>query len=358
MTDDKILFLSFPFISPEFPVQFVKEKYQELAKELKIEKHWEFEDILNWFEDDKISVAWGTIMFAHPSYSEAVEHLLIKKGHSTRINKQIFTKVLLKISEDDEMAYYATGFLRAHFDKLPESVRNELLLKLSERELAVDNAAFSTADELVLEDIADIVAENFDKLPENIRTLLFRLLERDKLVVHVAYTVEENFDRLPEKVRNELLIKLLERLEKVGGERGAELAAGVTAIIIQNFYKLPENMISLLFKLSQRDGGAEAIGFELGENFNKLPKRIRNKLLFSAVESEDKFAGKGLAFAIEENFDKLPEKMRNELLLKLSEKVIKLSEGDEGARNSAWVAAARIASIVGKNFSKLCLKGG
>jgi hypothetical protein len=347
MTDDKILFFSFPFISPELPAPFVKEKYQELAKELKIEKPWEFEEIIDWFKDDKITVMWGTIMFTHPSYSEAFEHLLIKKGRVTRINKEIFTKVLIKLSEDDELAaYYTTSTLEAHFDKIPESIRNELLLKLSEKELAVDNTVFTTEDELTLEDIACVIAANYGKLPPDIRNLLFKLSEKGKVVGQVAYAIERNFDRLPQEVRNELLIKLSEREER-------EVAATVTSIVVENFDKLPEDLRSLLFKLSQREGGAEAIGYTVGYNFDKFPKRIRNKLLLNALLSEDKFAATGFGYALEQNFDKLPERTRNRLLLRLFEKVVELSEGDEGAKNSADTAARHLASVVAKNFTKL-----
>lgn len=345
MTDDKILFLSFPFISPELLVPFVKEKYQELAKELKIEKPWEFEEIHDWFKNDKITVMWERIEFTHPSYSEALEHLLIKKRRATRINKEIFTKVLIKLSEDDELAYYATSALKAHFDKIPESIRNELLLKLSEKELAVDDAMFATEDEMVIEDIIDIIAENFDKLPENIRNLLFKLSERDEIAAYVAYAIGKSFDRLPEKVRNELLIKFLEK---------KRATAEVADAVFDNFDKLPEDVRSLFFKLSERDGGAEISGYSVAENFDKLPKRIRNRWLFSVLKSEDKFAPKSLAYTIEKNFDKLPGRIRNKLLLKLSERVLKLSEEkDEGAKNSANTAAGYIASAVAKNLSKL-----
>jgi hypothetical protein len=78
MTPDKILFLSFLFISSRFEVDFVRRTYQELAGGLNLKDAWEFDRVLNWFEDDKVNISEGHIEFSHPSYSEALKLLLIE----------------------------------------------------------------------------------------------------------------------------------------------------------------------------------------------------------------------------------------------------------------------------------------
>lgn len=163
MTDDKILFLSFPFILDYFEVEFVRERYQELVKELKLEDAWVFDRVLNWFKDDKIDSSGNYIRFSHPSYSEALPYLLVEDGYTTRINREIFSKTLLKLSEKDEAAWAVARAVAANFDTLPDDVRN-LLFKLSEK----DEAA---------EVVAKAVAFNFDKLPDDVRNLLDRLQE-------------------------------------------------------------------------------------------------------------------------------------------------------------------------------------
>lgn len=40
-------------------------------------------------------------MFSHPSYSEAIKHLLVEDRQLTRINKDTFSRLLLKLSEKD-----------------------------------------------------------------------------------------------------------------------------------------------------------------------------------------------------------------------------------------------------------------
>ena len=56
MSDDKILFLSFLFISDYFDIDFVKAIYHELVEKLGLKDAWEFDRLLNWFKDDKIEI--------------------------------------------------------------------------------------------------------------------------------------------------------------------------------------------------------------------------------------------------------------------------------------------------------------
>jgi len=201
MTDDKILFLSFLFIPIRFEVEFVKGEYQKLVKELKLEDAWEFGRILDWFKDDKIESSGNHIGFSHPSYSEALKYLLVEDGFITRINEEIFSKLLFKLSEKDETATAVAGVIVArNFYKL-ENVRDELLLKLSEKDTATRDVAWG-------------VVRNFDEL-ENVRDeLLLKLSEKDTAAWVVAKAVARNFNTLPRNVRN-LLGMLQKPLQQV-----------------------------------------------------------------------------------------------------------------------------------------------
>jgi len=144
MTDDKILFLSFLFIR-SLEVEFVREMYQELEKELNLKDAWEFDSVLNWFKDDKISISGGGyseggygeggyggvgvpkhIELSHPAYSEALPYLLVEGGCITRINREIFSKLLLKLSKKIFVVASVAHAVKDNFDKLPEKVRNLL----------------------------------------------------------------------------------------------------------------------------------------------------------------------------------------------------------------------------------------
>jgi hypothetical protein len=323
MSYDKILFLSFPFISSNFTVDFVKTQYEKLVKELKIdgqriEVPLEFDQILDWFLGDKIAVgpSWDrkrlVLRFSHPSYSEALEYLLInKKVEFTWINEHIFSPVLMYLSEKDEATVEVAWTVAYNFDKLPEKVKN-LLFQLSEKDKGAVEVAWA-------------VAYNFDKLPEKVKNLLFQLSEKDEATWIVAWAVAYNFDKLPDKVQN-LLFTLAEK-DKAAGE--------VARAVVDNFDKLPDKVQNLLFKLSENDEAAWHVAWAVVQNFDKLPEKVRN-LLFKLSE-KDKDA-RAVVWAVARNFDKLPDKVRDELLLKLSEK-------DE--------AAGTVARAVARNFDKL-----
>jgi len=258
MTEDKILFLSFPFISA-FPPSLVRVEYEELVKELKVKEHWEFDRILNWFKDDKIVISEGRITFSHPSYFEALEHLLVKAGQLTWINKSIFSKVLFKLSEKDKVACEVAEAIANNFDELPEDVRNQLLLRLSEN----NDAA---------EDVASAVIDNFNKLPKNVQNLLFKLLKRDKAARDVAQVVVHNFGKLPQDAQN-FLFKLLE---------SDEVAEDVAWAVAHKFGALPEEVGNLLDKLQ---GHLQQIIIDLSRSDNhdkiqaiKLISKARSKL--------------------------------------------------------------------------------
>jgi len=261
MTDDKILFLSFPFIS-NFPTGFVRGEYEKLVKELEIEEPMEFDEVLSWFKDDKIVISVGTIMFSHPSYFEALKCLLVKEGRLTRINKGIFCKVLLKLADKER-----------------------------------------TASTVVL-----ALALNFDSLPVDVRNLLFKFAERNVTAKAVVWVLGRNFSRLPKDVRNELVFKLADK------ER---TASTVTRIVAHYFSGFSEDVRNkLLFKLSERAEGS--LMWFVNRNFEKLSEDTRNKLLLKLAEKDD--TAYGVARIVALNFDRLPEDVRNELLFKLAVK--------------------------------------
>ncbi|MBC2696866.1 MAG: hypothetical protein HF974_00705 [ANME-2 cluster archaeon] len=159
MTNDKILFLSFPFISRYFEIPFVKAMYEDLVRELGLKEVWNFDTVFNWFKDDKINIKNKYIEFSHSSYSEALKYLLIEHN----IYNELFIKILDKLSERDESAIHIALFIRDNFDILPENSRHELLLQLSEKKVC------SQAIILAL-------AENCHKISANLRNELFSKL--------------------------------------------------------------------------------------------------------------------------------------------------------------------------------------
>ena len=170
MSDDKILFLSFPFISGHFKVEFVRSSYQELVKELNFRKAWNFDTVLNWFKDDKINIKGKYIEFSHSSYSEAFKSLLVEDD----ITKDVFITVLHKLSVMDSAAVHVAWAVRNNFDTLPEKSRNELLLKLAEKTKCSGAVIMAVAD-------------NFDKLPKDVKNVLLQKFFKKGIVRRVHH---------------------------------------------------------------------------------------------------------------------------------------------------------------------------
>jgi hypothetical protein len=256
MKDDKILFLIFPFISA-LPITFVRREYETLVKELKIENPWEFKEIVDWFKDDKIEISNGRVEFSHPSYLEALKHVLAKKGTLTRINRMIFCKVLLRLSENDEVAHAVAWAVRENFERLPDRVRNELLLRLSKKNEAAETVGVT-------------LRENLGNIADEVRDgLLLRLSNNEYAALIVARITAENFEKLPDKVRD-LLFKLSEK---------EETTWAVVRATVENFEKLPDKVRDLLFKLSEKEETARVVVSAVVGNAFLFSHELRNELL-------------------------------------------------------------------------------
>jgi predicted transcriptional regulator len=326
MSVGKVIFLSFPFISEHFIVDFVKENYQKLVKELENKEKqtaWEFDRILDWFKNDKIDVTYdvyvkrNVIRFSHPSYSEALPFLLLEDDdNDTQINiKFFFSTVLMKLADNKDgsrgVAFDVSNTVANNFDKLPVDARNELLIKLSDKKDAAHT-------------VSNTVANNFDKLPENVQNLLFKIADNKETARFVAFAVGDNFDKLPENVQN-LLFKIADNKDAV---------RDIVKFIASNFDKLSANVQNLLVKLADKEYLAASLSYAVASNFDELPEKVRNDLLMKLADKE--YAD--VVNVVSKNFDKLHSEERNDLLMKLADNKD---------------AAQGLARIVSDNFDKL-----
>ncbi len=123
-----------------------------------------------------------------------------------RLPEDVRNKLLLKLTEKDEAAEYVAEAVVESFDtfpfgNLPEDVEN-FLFKFSEKGE-------------VAKIVAGAVLDNFDRLPEDVRNkLLLKLFEKDEAAEYVAEAVAESFDTFPEDVKN-LLDKLQGQLRSL-----------------------------------------------------------------------------------------------------------------------------------------------
>lgn len=131
MSDDKALFLSFLFISNSFKVDFVRQMYDELTRELGIAGSESFDRLLAWFKDDRVNLKRDQLTFAHPSYSEALRHLLVDEGGITSFNERIFSKVLHQLSNELSNFPEITRIILKYYKGLPSETRKILVQNLT-----------------------------------------------------------------------------------------------------------------------------------------------------------------------------------------------------------------------------------
>ena len=138
---DRVLFLSFIFVTQNISCSFIEKMYQEMKREnyedlkkILIEEHrikmelFPHQSTLERIRQTKerpIKSDFYKLTFSHPSYSNALPYILEDTGC-----QRIYCDVLKKLAENTG----GKSVLKAitnNFDKLPKNIINELLLKLA-----------------------------------------------------------------------------------------------------------------------------------------------------------------------------------------------------------------------------------
>jgi predicted negative regulator of RcsB-dependent stress response len=179
-------------------------------------------------------------------------------------------------------------------DNLPKGFKKKLLQRLT------DNNNDDSSDVL-----AEVITGNYDRLPEKVRNeLLLKLADNQDAVGAIAWAAANDFDKLPDNIRNLSL--------KLANDKALSwtLAKG----ILVNYSKLPENIRMLLFRLADHDYAAATLAREMKRNFNRLPEKVRNELLLKLADNE--YAREEVNALIEQSFYKLEPNIREELLSK------------------------------------------
>lgn len=375
MTDDKILFLSFLLISSYSKLQFIKQSYREMVKELNMKGAWGFDKVLNWFKDDKIIIHKlpedeEMIKFSHDSYFQSLEYLLMENGLITRVNREIFSKLLLKLSEKEEFNWQVVHTIAKYFNNLPDEIRG-ILPKLSKNEkfaAAIGNAILLNFSNLPneLKELLPVMSEIdeaagaissalyfcFDQLAANVRNkLLLTLSTKDKAIRNVVLITLENFEKVPKNIRNlclkpdyetvfaiaDIVIKsqlslhgyysysipksikdLLLKLARDNKTAGAIASAikhnfGDSILIFSQFN---EYVYKLLLTLSEKDMAVKDVAKSVVKIFERIPNELKNKLLLNFSKNIQTYESIGKIVA--RRFNDLPNNLRNRLLIELS----------------------------------------
>jgi len=298
-SDDKKLFLSFPFIAT-FPYDFVEQHYSELVKEIKNENAWEFKRILSWFKDDKIDFGYEEIEFSHPSYQEALKYLLTEDGNPTFFNVKIFLKVLVKVLES-ENDYLALNVFRDYFQQIPLDIAMGYLSLFTSKPLSRSNCSEYTICAI------EIITRNYSQLKSEYQEFLMTILNLDnELYNPFLVSILNNYKDLSDDLNlQKIIIDLADK---------QECEDYLASAIINNYYNLPKG-IKKLFKEKIASNNSLLIAIRIAENFDNHPQELQQ--LYYRLVDDEKLIKDFLYFSsVDESFN-CPPKLFYDILAKM-----------------------------------------
>ncbi|AKB80715.1 hypothetical protein MSBR3_0137 [Methanosarcina barkeri 3] len=322
---DKILFISFPFISGSFRVKFVEEKYNEMIQEFGIKDALSFASLFKWFRGDKIEEfkirndQTCRIKFSHPSYLQALKYLLATKEQSTAIFPEIFFKFLQKLAEDKNASRYIPRIIADNYTQFPKEIQsllftlaqNENTKKFVARTLVynysnIPNEAQALLqdlyfDENLKKDIARAITDYFYVAPKEIQKWLFEMAQDDKIAGHLARAVIDNYHEVSGDVKN-LIFELYGK-----GRFDEDIARAIT----ENYSDLPDYLKCLLFNIIEKENSRPYVAKAIADKSKNIPVDIVEYILIKL--SNDKACEKYVARCIIKNFDNTSDNLKNVL---------------------------------------------
>lgn len=323
MTYDKIVFLSYLFISGISDVNLFRIEFKDLIAGLKILRAKDFDYILNWFKDDRVNIHGDIVEFAHPSYSKSFDYLLKENGKITTLNQRIISKMIIKLSAIEQAASDVVYIVLKHYNKFPIEVQELIfiLIKNKNNATSIFNNISKYYDQLPdrvhklmflyvkKQEYAEIIAQslcsNFNILPKGvIYKLLLILSRKSESMETIALLVNENFLLLPVKIRNKVILNLADNEPE---------CENLVKIIEDKYDKLLSDKI--LYKLAEKKESMEMVIDVISSHFNLMPRKVRNDVLSYLIKNQEIVSK--LPFLIASNYSVMPLKVR-QILFKLA----------------------------------------
>lgn len=337
MSDEKILFLCFPFVGL-FPIPYLRTIYKEVSKELDLKDPLEFDQVLRWLNGDKVECD-KYIEFSHPSYHEAVRFLITDEGVPTRINRNILSRLLIKLSlsHKKSIVNQVLEFINQYIEYLDEDTVSVLLEEIAKAIKSLDVVALS-----------ELVDEHYDLLPKKAKYTLLSAatkngdfnyyceniianLKKEFNEIPVAHGVTilnnlskdclkkselmpliiSTFKSIPDKSKVQLMLNM----SKDGDEDTAISIAGLLFNHIEAFNST--ELFRLFTNLTQypSDRVLGLLECKLKKHFFDIPIRLSCDLLIELLNLN--FGVEVLDHVIH-NFKKIPDEIRNEFILELA----------------------------------------
>ncbi|MEX2720362.1 MAG: SIR2 family protein, partial [Candidatus Wukongarchaeota archaeon] len=260
MSLDKVLFLSFPFIAP-FEIDFARKIFMEMTDELNLNDS-NFDLILEWFKDDKIEIVANQIRYSHPSYSEALEHILINGGNVTNINIKIYSPLLRKLIEKKESIEPVIWAIASNYCILPRDVQN-LLFELANKEETAECAALA-------------ILSNSKHLPKEANELLDSMCKKNKLINNVIRDILYVLNKIPKRNRDIILGEILKIKETV------EFSSYV---LIYNYDIISKEAQEFMLSFAEDEVKSISFLWAILHHFEIIPAHIRNEFISKMAEN-------------------------------------------------------------------------
>jgi hypothetical protein len=316
LSEDKILFLSFPFTSGSFKLEFVKEKYIEIVQEFGIKDALNFSSVIGWFRGDKIEVFNDRIRFSHPTYLQSLKYLLIAKECSTTIFPEIYSKFLWKLAEDENATGYISRVIADNYNHLPNEIqrllftlaKNDSVKKSVTRTLVYNYSNLPKEAQTLLhnlymedklkKDIARAITDYFYVVPEELKTLLFDMSQDNKVAGHLARALTDNYNNLSYEAKN-----LIIEIYKTGN-----FDKDIARAIVENYIILPDHLKCILFKMIEKEESRSHVAKAIADKYKNIPTDVLEYSLLKL--SNDEKCEKFVARTIIKNFDNVSDKLR------------------------------------------------
>lgn len=123
------IFLCLLFICKRLRVDVFKSKYEKLLLSNGVRFPWEFERLLEWFSSKIETVRDNNenyLVFSHPSYSNALDYLLLEGHYPSQFSKMFFQPTLDFLATDHGTEDKVVEIITKYYSRLPDESRQIL----------------------------------------------------------------------------------------------------------------------------------------------------------------------------------------------------------------------------------------
>ena len=269
MDKSQKLFLAILFVSRwGMNLTTIKKLYHDLCTKIHMENPTGFEDILTWFQDDKIEYAKEHISFSHPSYYEALGYVLSDTEKHTELDGDLFANVLLFMAEHGFNLDFVADSITSNYKRLPINLRDKLLEKISSSEMPTVKFYLATC-----------VEKNFDELPIQLcETLISHVSDMPSAAKVLASVIISKKESVDESLRQTTLLKYCHLLDAV---------EVIAFHLLQSLDKFtPELYDKILQHVHQGGLGHVTFGWHIDHYYKKLDEEAQYEFLTRLSNSE------------------------------------------------------------------------